>query len=296
MEENDPFTPYVVQEGRSSYPLGRVDLLDPLSLTPWPGRWFLNPSRELSLQEALFFDLETVLLPPPFGTVPFLYGFGFYEGSTFKVLQFFLQEPERERELLEEIGSFLGFMKERGKLSLVTFNGRRFDEPLLQERRALQGFADPLPEFLSLDLYPVCRKVFRYASETFRLATLSERFLGHSRDEEPSFRGEITPRYRRFLIDGDETWIEPIREHNRWDVLDTMALSLWILQRGLEPQRVTNPDIALGMGGFFAERHKKAEAFLSLRRAAELFEEECVDGGNEEKLSVLRKHLKRIES
>ncbi len=98
---------------------------------------FLSHDEEfelLTLESALFLDLETTGLAGGTGTVPFLVGMGYFRDGKFKVTQYFLGEMADEDAMIRELA---GFIREMGFKSVVTYNGKAFDLPLLETRFAL---------------------------------------------------------------------------------------------------------------------------------------------------------------
>ena len=84
--------------------------------------------------KAVYIDTETTGLAGGAGTYAFLVGAGFFEEDEFVVRQYFMPEPGDERDLLERFaGDF------RNCQAVVTFNGARFDLPLLYTRFVMQG-------------------------------------------------------------------------------------------------------------------------------------------------------------
>jgi uncharacterized protein YprB with RNaseH-like and TPR domain len=87
---------------------------------------------DTSLRRFLFLDTETTGLGG--GAFAFLVGVGYFENGGFVVRQFFLRDPAEEAAMLGLLGDILA-----ADTSLVTFNGRTFDVPLLAGRYILQA-------------------------------------------------------------------------------------------------------------------------------------------------------------
>src|SRR5947209_405187 len=73
----------------------------------------------------LCLDTETTGLATAAGTLAFLVGLGWWEGSRFRQLQLLLPDQSDEPALLEELGRWIP-----PDAWLVTYNGRGFDWPL----------------------------------------------------------------------------------------------------------------------------------------------------------------------
>ena len=92
-----------------------------------------NTLREMGAGERLLFlDLETTGLSGGTGTYAFLCGLGAVCGKYFKVIQFFLRNPAHEAEWLEAVDECIP-----RNATLVTYNGKTFDVPMLKTRHIL---------------------------------------------------------------------------------------------------------------------------------------------------------------
>jgi len=175
---------------------------------------------ELDLSTALFLDLETTGLSGGVGVIPFLAGFGFFRDDRFWIRQFFLGELAEEERLIRELGQFFG---EMGFRSVVTFNGKAFDLPLLETRFILHRLALPLSGLPHLDFLFSARSLWSHKHESCRLYHLAQQILEADREEDiPS--AEIPQRYFEFLRSGEFSLIEPILYHNQEDILSLLGV------------------------------------------------------------------------
>ena len=109
--------------------------------------------------------------------------------------------------------------------SIVTFNGRVFDLPLLQTRYIMKGIKADWGWDPHLDLLPVSRRLWRGHFESCRLGCLEEEVLGFFRGEDiPGYA--IPPLYVRFLKEQRLSLLEPVLAHNRWDIASLAALAV----------------------------------------------------------------------
>jgi uncharacterized protein YprB with RNaseH-like and TPR domain len=174
----------------------------------------------LDLSSALFIDLETTGLAGGTGTVPFLVGMGFYRDGRFKVVQAFLADLAEEERFLDDLTRFFEEMKFR---SLVTYNGKAFDIPLLETRYALQRRSFPLDGLPHLDFLFSARGLWKHQHESCRLLHLAREIVHADRDEDiPG--AEIPTRYFQYLRSGDFSLIEPILYHNQEDILSLLGV------------------------------------------------------------------------
>lgn len=180
-----------------------------------------EPSFEnLDLSTALFLDLETTGLSGGTGIVPFLVGMGYYRDDKFYVIQYFLGELAEEERMIQEIDQFLSEMNFK---SVVTFNGKGFDIPLLETRFILHRQPLLLSELPHLDFLYAARNLWRHKHESCRLYHLAREVVEADRAEDiPS--AEIPWRYFHYLNTGNFELIEPILYHNQEDILSLLGV------------------------------------------------------------------------
>ncbi len=181
---------------------------------------FREPSLgQLSFRDFVFLDTETTGLSGGTGTIAFLVGVGFFEGSQFVVRQFFLRSPDDEPAMLaaltEQLVSHPG---------IVSFNGRSFDIPLLETRYILNRRPPPFSDSPHLDLLQPARRLWRGSLDSCRLISLEEQVLGIRRDQTDIPGGLIPGIYRDYLRTGNGIEMPRIFYHNRVDVLSMVTL------------------------------------------------------------------------
>ncbi len=174
----------------------------------------------LDLRSSLFIDLETTGLAGGTGTLAFLVGMGYYQDDRFVVVQYFLGDPSGEARMIDELARFFA---ERDFKSVVTYNGRAFDVPLLETRFVLQRKKYLLSELPHLDFLFSARSLWRHKHENCRLFHLAREVVAADRSEDiPS--AEIPFRYFDYLRSGNFDLIEPILYHNQEDILSLLGL------------------------------------------------------------------------
>jgi uncharacterized protein YprB with RNaseH-like and TPR domain len=174
----------------------------------------------LDLSTALFIDLETTGLSGGSGVVAFLVGLGFYRDDKFYVAQFFLGELAEEEKMIQELGQFFSQMNFQ---SVVTFNGKGFDMPLLETRFILHKQPFILSELPHLDFLFPARSLWKHKHESCRLYHLAREVVEADRSEDiPS--AEIPWRYFEYLNTGNFDLIEPILYHNQEDILSLLGV------------------------------------------------------------------------
>jgi uncharacterized protein YprB with RNaseH-like and TPR domain len=185
--------------------------------------------RYVDLRKAVFLDTETTGLSLGAGTYVFLVGAGYLSEDGFRVRQFFLRTPSREAEFLAALESFL-----RRFSVIVSFNGKAFDWPLLENR--FVGHRDfrrpPLTDPPHIDLLHPARRIWRRRLESCALAYLESSILGVTRTEEDVPGWMIPSLYFTYLRSADATALRRVFYHNLHDILSLAALAVhldWIV-------------------------------------------------------------------
>jgi uncharacterized protein YprB with RNaseH-like and TPR domain len=234
------------------------------------------------LSSALFLDLETTGLSGGVGVVPFLVGLGFYREDKFQVLQFFLGDLAEEESLIKELSRFFSQMNFR---SLVSFNGKGFDLPLLETRFILHGQPLSLSGLPHLDFLFSARSLWSHKQESCRLYHLAREILEAEREEDiPS--AEIPFRYFQFLRSGDFSLIEPVLYHNQEDILSLLGVVIKGGSFFAEELEERLEDLADAMDLFGAA--KVLEKTGQLERSAD-FIRKALEGKLSEEIALLAK-------
>ena len=217
---------------------------------------------ETDPRQMLFVDTETTGLHGGAGTLPFLVGLAWFEGTSLKVCQLFLGQPGEERPLL----SMLAERLEASSL-LVTFNGKCFDWPLLKTRFVLNRLAVPAPR-PHLDLLHCARRVFKRRLGATRLADLEAEVLGFERQGDLD-GAEIPAVYFDWLRRGARGRLEVVLEHNVRDVVSMAAVLAELCRRYELPSTDDAPADCLGLALVAARAKDVARArSLALHAAA----------------------------
>jgi uncharacterized protein YprB with RNaseH-like and TPR domain len=206
--------------------LSRYEIRDTFSLMNWIGTrhhkshpLILTLADRIENERFSFLDIETLGI---FSRPIILLGLAHLQEDRVHIRQYLLRDIEEEPAALEAAFSRLS---EGG--AFVTFNGKSFDIPYLQERAAYYGmpFPSDLPHF---DLLHFSRRRWRGAFRNCRLQTLERSLFGIQREMDvPS---ALVPEfYEAYLTSGSPGPLVPIVEHNRQDVLSLVHL-FWLLR------------------------------------------------------------------
>jgi uncharacterized protein YprB with RNaseH-like and TPR domain len=174
----------------------------------------------LDLASSVFLDLETTGLAGGTGTVPFLVGLGYYRDDRFKVSQFFLSDLAEEERLVRDVAQFFKDMDFR---SVITYNGKAFDVPLLETRFTLHRTPFPVRDLPHLDFLFSARHLWKHKYDNCRLFNLAQQIAQAERAEDIA-GAEIPLRYFQYIRTGDFSLIEPILYHNQEDLLSLLSV------------------------------------------------------------------------
>lgn len=180
------------------------DLLDPISngeiKNNSPDKW-------------CFLDTETTGLAGGTGTYAFLIGVGRIAPDGFRVRQFFMREFGEEASLLSALSRHLDQFE-----VLITYNGRTYDQPLLETRYRMARARPPFSRLQHLDLLHGTRRLWNLRFESCRLVELENRILGIERQGD--LPGEMIPYvYFEYQRCGEIDRLLPIFHHNQLDIL-----------------------------------------------------------------------------
>jgi uncharacterized protein YprB with RNaseH-like and TPR domain len=232
-------------------------------------------------QPLAFFDLETTGLSGGAGACVFLVGFGrFTEDGSFATRQYLLAGAGDERAMLERVGVEL---QRAG--TLVSFNGKAFDAPMLETRYLFQRIDWPGGIVPHLDVVHPARRFWGqsktdrserqvYGSSRFvpaqdacSLLGLERRILGAARRDDVS-GFEIPSCYFRFVRSCEAGALVGVLEHNRLDLLSLAALTarLFRLVAGGADEASDGRE-ALALGKVYARAGDMARARAAFEKA-----------------------------
>ncbi len=244
--------------------------------------------RELDLSTALFIDLETTGLSGGTGVVPFNIGMGYYREDKFHVAQYFLGDLAEEERMIQELGVFFRDMDFQ---SVVTYNGKGFDLPLLETRFILYRLPLILSGLPHLDFLYAARRLWSHKYESCRLYHLALEVVRADRSEDiPS--AEIPWRYFQYIQTGNFDLIEPILYHNQEDILS--LLGVVIIGAHIFSE---DTDLCMGDAMDFYGAGKIMENIGNVERSVQFFQR-ALDGSLSDEVSLeakrrLSTHFKR---
>jgi uncharacterized protein YprB with RNaseH-like and TPR domain len=186
------------------------------------GRWpaILDETRAALAQyhprKWLFLDIETCGLS---NSPIFLVGLMTYAGSDFELLQLLARDYSEEASVLSYLAGRLPDFD-----TLLTFNGKTFDWPFLQDRSSVHRVTLPEPVF-HFDVLHASRKQWGRAMPNCKLQTL-ERYICR-RIRRGDIPGEQIPdAYHEFVKTGRPERMVDILHHNALDLITMSELTL----------------------------------------------------------------------
>lgn len=160
-----------------------------------PGRW-------------AFLDTETTGLVGGTGSYAFLIGVGRIAPEGFRVRQFFVREYVEEGSVLAALADHL-----REFDVLITYNGKSYDQPLLEARYQLAQRDSPFAPLAHLDLLHSVRRLWKLRLSDCRLTKIEDRILGFHR--EGDLPSELIPYvYFEYVRSQEARRLIPIFHHN----------------------------------------------------------------------------------
>lgn len=211
-----------------------------------------------------FLDTETTGLGA--GACAFLAGVGSIDSAGFRLRQFFLRDYGDEPSLLWRLGEYLSQFD-----ALITYNGRTFDQPLLEGRYRLARTPHPFTRLPHLDLLFGARRLWKLRLDSCRLIDLETRILGVERQGD--LPGDLIPYYYfEFQRTHQALRLVPIFHHNALDILTLACLTPIVagVFRSPEEAGLRHGADLIGLSRWLREAGRDAEALGLLRRAVEM--------------------------
>ncbi len=171
----------------------------------------------------LFLDTETTGLAGGTGTYAFLIGLAWWDAGGLQVEQLFMRDFAEEHSLLQELSQRVA-----ERPVLVTFNGKSFDWPLLENRFTMTR-SIAVPKLAAhLDLLHPARALWRLRLGSVRLVELERHVLDAPRlgwHRENDVSSALIPQfYFEYLRGGPAEPLAGVVRHNQMDLRGLAAL------------------------------------------------------------------------
>lgn len=179
----------------------------------------LYTGTDWDIGRVLFLDTETTGLSGGAGTVAFEIGIGFIERQGMVIRQYVMRDYSEEAAMLSEIAALI-----RRFDTIVTFNGKSFDLPLLESRFVMNRIRLQVTQMPHLDLLHAARRVYKLRLKRCNLASLEEAVLCLKRDDDlPG--AQVPQRYFDYIKTKEFALLEDVLRHNMDDVKSLAALT-----------------------------------------------------------------------
>jgi uncharacterized protein YprB with RNaseH-like and TPR domain len=219
----------------------------------------------------LFLDTETTGLAGGTGTYAFLIGLAWWDAGGLQVEQLFMRDFAEEHSVLCQLAARLA-----ERPVLVTFNGKTFDWPLLENRFRMTR-SIPVPSLAAhLDLLHPARALWKFRLGTVRLTDLEREvlnptLLGWCRQGDVSSKF-IPQFYFDYLRGGPPEPLLGVARHNQMDLRGLGALFGKInalLAQHNSDEELHSLDL-FGLSKFLHRRGDKGRAQVACAQAVDL--------------------------
>jgi uncharacterized protein YprB with RNaseH-like and TPR domain len=229
------------------------------------GQFQLDRLTPLAVRRWAYLDTETTGLAGGAGTLAFLIGAASISAEGFTLKQWFIREHGEEASALHSLSTYLKDFD-----TLVTYNGKSYDQPLLETRYTLNRQRTPFSHLEHMDLLYGARRLWKLRFESCRLVELERQILGHERIGDVP--GELIPQlYFEFLRTGRAHKLQPVLEHNALDILSLAFLAAIIPNVFDDPMacQLQHGAELSGLARWLASQDRLEEAAALYRRAVD---------------------------
>jgi len=220
----------------------------------------------------LFLDTETTGLSGGTGTYAFLIGLAWWDSGGLQVEQLFMRDFHEEHSILHELSSRLA-----ERPVLVTFNGKSFDWPLLENRFTMTRAIKTPKLAAHLDLLHPSRSLWKLRLGSVRLVELERHVLdaprlGWHRDEDV-LSAMIPQHYFAYIRGGPAEPLAAVIRHNQMDLRGLAAILARIegllTAAGRADEGVESLDL-FGLSRFLNKRGERDRAHSACSQALDL--------------------------
>ena len=220
----------------------------------------------------LFLDTETTGLSGGTGTYAFLIGLAWWDSGGLQVEQLFMRDFHEEHSILHELSARLA-----ERPVLVTFNGKSFDWPLLENRFTMTRAIKAPKLATHLDLLHPSRALWKLRLGSVRLVELERHVLdaprlGWHRDEDV-LSSMIPQHYFDYIRGGPAEPLAAVIRHNQMDLRGLAAILARIEGLLAAAERADNGVESLdlfGLSRFLDKRGDRDRAHSACSQALDL--------------------------
>ncbi len=218
----------------------------------------------------LFLDTETTGLAGGTGTYAFLIGLAWWDAGALQVEQFFMRDFGEEHAILHEVAARIA-----ERPVLVTFNGKAFDWPLLENRFTMTR-SIAVPRLAAhLDLLHPARALWKLRLGSVRLVELERHVLDAARlgwhRQDDVLAALIPQHYFDYLRGGPAEPLAAVVRHNQMDLRGLAALvgKIDALLKSDEGHEVQSLDL-FGLSRYLQRRGESQRAHSACSQAIDL--------------------------
>jgi len=237
----------------------------------------------------LFLDTETTGLSGGTGTYAFLIGLAWWDAGALQVEQFFMRDFGEEHAILHEVAARIA-----ERPVLVTFNGKAFDWPLLENRFTMTR-SIAVPRLAAhLDLLHPARALWKLRLGSVRLVELERHVLDAARlgwhRQDDVLAALIPQHYFDYLRGGPAEPLAAVVRHNQMDLRGLAALvgKIDALLASDEGRGVESLDL-FGLSRYLQRRGESKRAHSACTQAIEVGLPKEHDGQARRELALLAK-------
>lgn len=171
-------------------------------------------------EDALFFDIETTGLSHKKSHL-YMIGAIYSEAGQLTFIQWFLQRPSEEKEVLQE---FSTLVRQAG--TVIHYNGQTFDVPYIREKCHHWDLEDPFsenPQLQSLDLFRKMLPLKNILQMSSMKQKDMEQLLHYPRTDQKDGK-ELIQVYQHYLQTAGEEELRLLLLHNRDDLFGMLAI------------------------------------------------------------------------
>lgn len=227
-------------------------------ISPVNNNWNFYPYNQYGLSELCFFDIETTGLSQATSNI-YLIGAGYYSDDKFKVVQWFADDYESEKDMLKEFISFVSSYK-----VLFQYNGNSFDIPYIKAKcKRYNVDCSVLEHIKHIDLYVALRKYSKILGLENKKLKSFEKYVGLEREDEFD-GGALINVYVEYIHNSimkkeNEPLLHLLLLHNYEDItgLSCVAVLLFLKELGSMPvsfkkaELTDNDNMIIYYGGKF---------------------------------------------
>ncbi len=185
--------------------------------------WLYSYSRiytDAEVREVIFLDTETTGLDRGASTFAFLTGVCYFRDNNWHLKQYFIQDITHEPLLIELLEKLLTDFK-----ILVSYNGKSYDVPLLDNRFKYNKCEYSIRSLECLDLMHLSRRFWKHSLHGCKLQDVETLILDFVRDYSNDIPGELIPKtYFDYVASGNAEDIAHVFYHNEIDLFSMTGI------------------------------------------------------------------------